>query len=108
MMNPPEFKREAPLQAYCMEYAEECGVKAYAWKKSNLIGAPDVILVFPGGLTVYVEFKHPNGRGVLSENQKERIRELRGQRAPVYVCHTFAHFAKIVAHHLEGRPRAGD
>ena len=67
---------------------------------------PDTILVFPWNEICFVEFKRPDGKGVLSELQKEEIPLLCYTGAKAYVCESGDHFRQIVKYHAtEGKKR---
>lgn len=99
----PDFKNESALQGFCNDFAELQGISAFKWSSPGNAGVPDMIYIF-FGLTIFVEFKHPNGEGVLSELQKETHRELIANGASVYVCDDFDQFREIISHHFKLRP----
>lgn len=98
----PEFKNEAELEHFCMKYVDYLGIGCYKFISPGKTGVPDCIFVFPpGGESVYVEFKHPNGLAELKPTQVDRAEEIRGYGAAVYECDNFRDFETIVAKHLK-------
>jgi hypothetical protein len=57
-------------------------------------GFPDLLLIFKGGLVVFVELKTPTGR--LSPKQKRTIKRMKKQGAKVYVIDTLEGFTGLL------------
>jgi len=62
-------KREAALENECCRWARGLGLAAVKLEKNGNKGIPDRAIIAPGGRTLYVEFKRPDGRGVVSDEQ---------------------------------------
>ena len=90
---------EKTLEKKCKDYAKSLGWLAYKFKSPSHRGLPDDLFINKVGSTVYVEFKNPNGKGVLSPLQAKTHTKMRGNNAPVYVCKDFEHFKRILGHH---------
>lgn len=97
----PNFRNEGQLEKYSVAWAETQGIKCYKWVSPGNRGVPDQILIFPGGETIFVEFKRPDGTGKLSALQIERATEIKEQGASVYECDNFGDFSEIISRHLE-------
>lgn len=95
------FHNESELKSFCIKHATAHNVVGWNFKSPGNIGVPDTIFGIPGGEVIFVEFKHPNGDGVLSEVQHDRITDLKEKNIAVYACHTFQHFERIINYHLE-------
>ncbi len=92
---------EAKLQAKCVDLARKNNIMVRKVHAENRRGFPDLILIFPiNGKTVYVEMKHPNGKGILATLQSLEIKRIRAQNASAYVCHTYKKFTEILTTHL--------
>lgn len=57
-------------------------------------GWPD-LQVLHGGVTVYIELKHPNGRGRLSELQRHVLGEIEAHGGKTYVINSLAEAQQI-------------
>ncbi len=104
-----EFKNEAQLQGYCLQQARTWGAIALPFTSPGHTGLPDTIFMIPGRLAkndhervVFVEFKHPNGQGVLSELQKDWSEKLFDCGIPAFVCDNFPLFRAILGTYIEG------
>ena len=63
-------KLEKKLENDCCMLARSKGLAAVKLEKNGHKGIPDRIFIAPGGRTVFVEFKNPEGTGVISKEQK--------------------------------------
>ena len=63
-------KSEKKLENDCCMLARQKGLAAVKLEKNGHKGIPDRIFIAPGGRTVFVEFKNPEGTGVISKEQK--------------------------------------
>ena len=90
------MKTERALQSRCLIAARKAGWLAYKFASPAHRGVPDVLLLGEGGRTLFVEFKHPNGKGKLSELQKVVIDEMRGLGADVRVIDSFEDFMEAL------------
>lgn len=97
----PVFKNEAALERFCASYARFLRIICYKFVSPGNNGVPDHIFIFPGGETIYVEFKHPNGLATLEPHQADRAEEIRGNGAAVYECDNFEDFETIARRHLK-------
>lgn len=87
---------EADLQKQCIQYCYDNDVLAYKVETPARRGFPDLLLVFPGGRTTFVELKHPNGHGTLSALQLVTINSLLNQGADVHVIDNYEYFTTLV------------
>jgi Holliday junction resolvase-like predicted endonuclease len=90
------MKTEKQLQAWLVKQCKKLGILTYKFASPSHRGVPDLILIFPGGKTVFVELKSEKGTGRLSELQKRTIERMRVQGAPVYVASTEAEINTII------------
>lgn len=105
----PNFKNEAELEKFCVKHARFFKIRCYKFTCPGETGVADHIFIFPGGETVYVEFKHPNGKEKLEPDQEDFAEDVREQGAAVYECHTFEKFREIVSRHrIKGLEKCGD
>lgn len=66
---------EGSLQTYMKK---QCALHKVYWRKirfEGVNGAPDTVIAF-NGQVMFLELKNPNGNGVVSEQQRRRIKEL--------------------------------
>jgi hypothetical protein len=61
---------ERKLEIACCTYARKRGIIAVKLEKNAHKGIPDYMFIAEGGRTMFVEFKRPDGRGVISNEQK--------------------------------------
>ena len=61
---------EKDLEKRCCEYARNSGFLAVKLENNHHKGIPDRVIIARGGQCLFVEFKNPNGKGVISECQK--------------------------------------
>ncbi len=61
---------ERKLEIACCTYARQRGLIAVKLEKNAHKGIPDYMFIAEGGTTMFVEFKRPDGRGVVSNEQK--------------------------------------
>ena len=75
---------EGRLKEQCRTIAKANGLFIWSIDGKSINGVPDTICSVKGGGICFIEFKRPGG-GVLSEQQKRRIAELRdaGSQAEV-------------------------
>lgn len=62
--------KEKELEQKCCKYARNKGFAAVKLEKNGNKGIPDVVIIGKCGVCLFVEFKNPNGRGVISDEQK--------------------------------------
>ena len=60
---------ERKLEIACCTYARQRGIIAVKLEKNAHKGIPDYMFIAEGGTTMFVEFKRPDGRGVVSDEQ---------------------------------------
>lgn len=63
-------KHESKLVHECCMIARSKGLAAIRLEKTGNKGVPDYLFVKEGGQTLFVEFKRPDGRGVISPEQR--------------------------------------
>lgn len=95
------------LQLAAKEHAESQGVLAYHFKSAGK-RVPDFLFVFHGGETIFVEFKRPDGRGVVAKLQEKEIHEISKRGAAVYVCESLEAFKAIIGLHVNAGSKRGD
>lgn len=78
---------EGSLQRYLFRRATQAGVYARKMQATGRRGFPDVLLAH-GGRVIFVELKHPDGGGWLSEIQKAEIAHMRAAGLNVRVIHS--------------------
>ena len=61
---------ERKLEIDCCTYARQRGIIAVKLEKNAHKGIPDYMFITEGGTTMFVEFKRPDGKGVVSDEQK--------------------------------------
>lgn len=61
---------ERKLEIACCTYARKRGIIAVKLEKNAHKGIPDYMFIAEGGTTMFVEFKRPDGKGVVSNEQK--------------------------------------
>jgi len=76
---------EKQLQDFTIKKANERGILAYKTVSVGRRGFPDLTLIGEGGVVWFVELKHPNGKGQLSNHQIKTIADLRAKGANVAV-----------------------
>ena len=89
---------ESTLQTKCVKKAKEYGVLAYKIVCVGRRGFPDLLLIFEGGLVVFVELKTPTGR--LSAIQKRVIKQMKEQGANVYIIDCIEDFTGLIEFYL--------
>ena len=90
------MKTERELQKECLKYARDLGFFARKVETPHYRGFPDCLFIFEGSV-FFVEFKHPNNRGRLSEHQKMDILKLEDAGVAVHVVNDFKVFKNIIA-----------
>jgi hypothetical protein len=61
---------ERKLEIACCTYARQKGIIAVKLEKNAHKGIPDYMFIAEGGRAMFVEFKRPDGKGVISNEQK--------------------------------------
>ena len=64
-------KEEKKLEEECCQIARQKGLASVKLEQTGHKGIPDRIFIEAGGRVMFVEFKNPNGRGVISDEQKQ-------------------------------------
>ena len=64
---------------------------------SSSVGWPDLLLVSPNGVVIFVEVKTPTGK--LSKMQERTINQLKANKANVYVCRSIEEFNDLINSH---------
>jgi len=97
---------ESKLQAKCMKLAKANNILARKLHAEGRNGWPDLVLIFPPtAITVWVEMKHPNGKGKISVLQNSEIRRIKNQGGFVYVCDSYDQFLQILGTHVSKKTR---
>ena len=63
-------KEEKKLEEECCQIARQKGLAAVKLEQTGHKGIPDRAFIQRGGRTAYVEFKKPDGTGVIEDEQK--------------------------------------
>ena len=63
-------KSELILEQNCCNIARQNGLVAVKLEKNKHKGIPDYLFIQEGGKSLYVEFKRPDGGGVVSDEQR--------------------------------------
>lgn len=87
-------KSEKKLENDCCMIARKKGLAAVKLEKNGHKGIPDRIIIGPGGQTIFVEFKNPDGSGVVSKEQKEWKKFLGGSD---YFISDVEEFKKLIS-----------
>jgi hypothetical protein len=94
---------ESELQRKCIKLAADHGVMARKNETPGHTGWPDLVLIFPGGLVIYVEVKIPGGR--LRPKQKSTLSKLKELGVHVYVIDNIEQFRAVILGHGAGAAR---
>lgn len=87
---------EKGLQAKIVKFLKAKNCLAYKFASPSMRGVPDLLVITPTGDVFFIEVKHPNGKGVLSPLQKERINEIRDHGQLVLVTDDYDFACKWV------------
>jgi hypothetical protein len=98
---------EALLSKQCVKYARILGVLVWKTEAVGRRGFPDLTLLFHDGHVMFVELKHPNGKGTLSALQEKTITEMREHNADVYVIDDFKAFSALIQGRLNRTTEPG-
>lgn len=63
-------KEELILEQKCCNIARQKGLVAVKLEKNKHTGIPDYMFIQEGGKCLFVEFKRPDGGGVISDEQR--------------------------------------
>lgn len=69
---------EKALEKWSRDTAKAAGMLSYKFSSPAQRGVPDCIFLYKGAIR-FVEFKNPNGKGVVSPLQKKKISEIVAQ-----------------------------
>lgn len=61
---------ELELEQRCCAYARSQHVAAVKLERNGHKGIPDRLFIFRTGITIFVEFKKPEGGGIVSKEQR--------------------------------------
>ena len=87
-------KSEKKLENDCCMIARAKGLAAFKLEGTRHKGIPDREFMMRGGQSIYVEFKRPDGRGIVSPEQKVWA-EFIGN--PHFFCSSVEEFKQILA-----------
>ena len=87
-------KSEKKLENDCCMIARAKGLAAFKLEGIRHVGIPDREFMMRGGQSIYVEFKRPDGRGIVSPEQKAWA-EFIGN--PHFFCSSVEEFKQILA-----------
>jgi hypothetical protein len=91
--------RENYLQAKCITFANANGCGAWKVETPGRPGFPDVLIIFPGGRTAYVELKIATGS--LRPSQIRTIDKILDLGAIVHVIDNFPDFCAVIEEGLD-------
>ena len=77
-------KRENEIEKYLIDKVEERGGFVRKYTSPGRKGVPDRICFLPGGRTIFVECKTPEGK--LSALQKRELKRIQDLMIPVFVA----------------------
>ena len=92
---------ESKLQRKCGEFAKRHHILMRKIHAEGRKGFPDLVLIFPHGLVIFVEMKNPNMKGVLAKLQIIEHWKIQAQNAIVYTCDSYEQFKSIIKRHLK-------
>lgn len=87
---------ESTFQKKCITHAKAHGWLAYKFSSPAHRGVPDVIFI-RNGEVIFIEFKHPNGKGKISPLQAHTIKEMKEESADVFVIWQWEKFLEIIS-----------
>jgi hypothetical protein len=87
------MRDEAELKQYARKLAAAMGY--YVLEGVGAKGAADLVFL-KNRIGFVVEFKHPNGKGVQSDDQKREQRRCEARGVPYYLCDNLTHFKEIL------------
>ena len=90
---------EAKLENDFSTYAKKRGCLSLKWVSPGRAGVPDRIVLCPGGIVFFIEFKAKSGR--LSRIQERNIKALRGLDQIVYILDDLNLSKIVLERHLE-------
>ena len=79
---------ESGLQQKIINFCKSSRILCYKFASPAHRGVPDLMLL-AHGRTLFIELKHPNGKGVVSELQKVTHTKMREAGATVIVGHDY-------------------
>lgn len=86
---------ESQIERVFKTEVEKRGAKARKFVSPGWAGAPDRIILFPGGRVVFVELKAP--QRIMRPLQKKRAAELRDLGFKVYSINSLERIKKFIA-----------
>lgn len=81
-----EPENESQLQAWFVKELKKAGYLPYKFSSPAVRGVPDLIVIDREGFVFFVEMKHPNGKGVISPLQHEKIKKMLCNNAEIYIA----------------------
>ena len=88
------MRNEAALQAAITKYLRSVGALVYKFASPAHAGVPDLMVVHEGRV-LFIEVKHPNGRGRLTPLQEITIGKIRDRGIDVHVADSLDTIKKI-------------
>jgi hypothetical protein len=79
---------EKDLQLYITKRAHSLGMLCYKFESPSKRGVPDLLVATKKGVVFFIEVKHPDRTGRVSESQKAVFDRFREQELRVYVVET--------------------
>ena len=80
---------EKQLEEKCTAFARSKGIAVVKLENNKNKGIPDRMFIAEGGDVLFIEFKNPNKKGVVSQEQKFWLSFLGGKG---HICDNFADF----------------
>lgn len=90
------YKSESALEKATLIALTKHGALCYKFASPSKRGVPDDIILLPNGVAVFIEFKHPNGRGVLSKLQKHQIDKIDQQNFTVFIVDSITEANRVI------------
>lgn len=91
-------KSEKKLENDCCQIARKKGLVAVKLEKNGHKGIPDRLFIKQGGQSIFVEFKRPDGNGIVAPEQKV-WKEFIGDSH--FFCSSIDEFQEILAKTFE-------
>lgn len=94
------MRNEAALSRKIMQNLKNHGLLARAMEYRGRNGAPDIVVI--GNPTIFIELKHPNGKGKLSAHQAREHERIRNHDGIVYTINSVEQLEAIIQRHYPG------
>ena len=100
MTSGPELKEEN-------RFVEEAAIQLDCWaikfKHEKVKGGPDRIILIKNRKPIFIEFKRPDGKGIVSPHQIEYMAQIEDFGYSCYVCETWQEAIKVLKEYIKGK-----